>query len=176
MVSDFYYGKDRPFTARFGVRGSELIYEKFKNLKQDGSAEHYCEQFALCMGQLKVKMPHLSEDYFVECFISGLQEDVKQVLKLLSPNSIKGAFKSAKYCAQVSSTLQTKKAGGKQTGSMGVGTMSKGEISQKQEVPMISSDKRNKIVNPGILQEQTNAKTLYSKGVKGQDLQGQKRN
>lgn len=45
-------------------------------------------------------MPQLTEEYFVESFISGLQEENRQVLKLLSPKTVEGAFKRAKYCAQ----------------------------------------------------------------------------
>lgn len=95
----------------------------------------------------------------------------RQVFKLPSPNSIEGAFKSARYCAQGNNILQSKKASGKQAGALGISTVSKGEISQIQEVLVVSSEKRKNMVNSGILQEQTNVKALYYEGVKVQSLQ-----
>lgn len=61
------------FTARFGVKENELLIERFKNLKQDDTVELYCKKFAECMRQMKVKMPQLTEGYYVECFIRGNQ-------------------------------------------------------------------------------------------------------
>lgn len=63
------------FLARFGACENELLYDKFKNLKQEASVESYCNQFALAMGQLRIKK--LTEEHFIEYFISGLQEEVK---------------------------------------------------------------------------------------------------
>lgn len=103
------------FIARFGVKEHESLQERFKHLRQEGTVEAYCDQFALCMGKLRVVMPQLCEEYFVDCFISGLQEDVRQVTKLLSPSSIEGAFKRAKYCAQSDSSFYNKKHKGGST-------------------------------------------------------------
>ena len=107
--------------ARFGARENELVFEKFKNLRQDGTLEQYCKQFALCMGQVKARIPQLSEDYFVECYISGVQEDAKQVLKLLGPATVEDAMKKARLCAQGGHEWQSKRVNVKPAGTMQVG-------------------------------------------------------
>lgn len=126
-----------------------MLYERFRNLEQDGTVELYCRKYAICIGHLKVKTPQLSDEYFVESFISGLQDEIKQVLKLLSPSSVEGAFKRAKYCAQGNKILQTRKAGGKQSAVMEVNAGSKGELSPMQEVSNVHSEMRGDGVDFG---------------------------
>ena len=81
------------FAARFGVREHELLHDKFKQLRQGDSLEQYCSQFELLMEQLKLKLPQLTEDYFVECIISGLQEDLRKTIKFLTPTTMESALK-----------------------------------------------------------------------------------
>lgn len=81
------------------------------------------------MGHIKAKMPQLTEDYYVECFISGFEEDVKQVLKLLSPSCVEGAVKKAKYCVQMGEPWNNMKVSGKTVGSREGSTDVKGKLS-----------------------------------------------
>lgn len=75
----------------------------------------------------------------MECFVSVLQEDVKQVLKLLSPNNVEGAFKRARYCAQGSNALQGRKSSWKRPGRSSNSIVGKEKISQMQEVITLCS-------------------------------------
>nr|XP_017233486.1 PREDICTED: uncharacterized protein LOC108207560 [Daucus carota subsp. sativus] len=88
------------FTQRFGMRKQELLVEKFKQLKQNNSMEQYYTEFEGMVGQLKEKIPSLTEEYFLESFIGGMQAEVQQVLKILTPKSREEAYKKAKYLEQ----------------------------------------------------------------------------
>lgn len=87
------------FVARFGLLEQELLHDKFKRLKQETTVEDYYAQFEKDRGQLKSKLPLLTEEYFLESLISGLQGEVKDTLRMLGPTSVEQAFKKARTCA-----------------------------------------------------------------------------
>lgn len=84
------------FLVRFGILEQELLYDKFKQLKQESSVEVYHDQFERYMEKLKGKLPHLIEEYFVESFVSGLKGEVKNTVRLLAPTSVEQAYKKAR--------------------------------------------------------------------------------
>lgn len=43
-------------------------------------------------------MPELTEEYFVECFIGGLQDQTKETLMMLAPSTVDQAYRQAKQC------------------------------------------------------------------------------
>ncbi|XP_017241605.1 uncharacterized protein LOC135152094 [Daucus carota subsp. sativus] len=88
------------FTQRFGKGKQEWLVERFKKLKQTKSMEQYYTEFEGLVGQLKEKIPSLTEEYFLESFIGGMQAEVQQVLRILTPKSREEAYKKAKYLEQ----------------------------------------------------------------------------
>ena len=88
------------FTQRFGKSKQELLVERFKQLKQDKSVEQYYTEFEGLVGQLKEKIPSLTEEYFLDSFIGGMQAEVQQVFRILTPKSREEAYKKAKYLEQ----------------------------------------------------------------------------
>lgn len=85
------------FTARFGALEEELLYDSFKQLRQTSTVEHYFGLFERLMEQLKGRMPSLTEEFFVESFMGGLQKDIKEVVRLVETNSVDQAYKKARY-------------------------------------------------------------------------------
>lgn len=71
--------------ARFGIREQELLYDNFKQLEQTSTVNLYFAQFEKYQEQLREKMPSLTEAFFVESFIGGLQSPIKETLKLMAP-------------------------------------------------------------------------------------------
>lgn len=84
------------FSARFGVIEQELLYDKFKQLKQNSTVDHYFSQFEKCMEQLKGKMPQLTEEFFIESFLCGLETDIKNAVMMLAPVTVEAAYKKAR--------------------------------------------------------------------------------
>lgn len=93
--------------ARFGMWENDLVYANFKQLRQLTTVESYYSRFKKSMAQLREKMPSLTEEFFVECFIGGLKGSVKEVLRLVGPLSLEQAYKQAKNFQD-----QSKKSGG----------------------------------------------------------------
>lgn len=88
----------KQFISRFGTREQETLYDNFKHLKQTTTIELYFDQFEKYQEQLKGRMPDLTEEYFVECFVGGLQDKIKETLKLLAPLTVDQAYRQAKKC------------------------------------------------------------------------------
>lgn len=84
--------------SRFSMLEHELLFEYFKQLKQDGTVEQYYGKFEGYMEQLNERVPSLSEEYFKECFFSGLHKDIQMVVQLLDPETLEQAFKKARCC------------------------------------------------------------------------------
>lgn len=84
------------FSIRFGVLEQELMFERFKELKQVTTVEQYFGEFEKNMEQLKRKLPQLTEVFFVESFMSGLRPDIKTALLLLAPINLEYAYRKAK--------------------------------------------------------------------------------
>lgn len=96
------------FSARFGVMEQELLYDKFKQLKQTSTVDHYFNQFEKCREKLKGKMPQLTEDFFVERFLCGLETQIKNAVVLLAPVSVEAAYKKARQYMESKRNSSTK--------------------------------------------------------------------
>lgn len=94
---------------RFGQVETELVFDMFKKLQQVNTVEHYYDEFEKCRGQLLQKIPSLTEEYFLENFIGGLQGEIKGMIRLLEPHSLEQALKLAKFYEQTLSS-QSKKS------------------------------------------------------------------
>ncbi|KAL8133816.1 hypothetical protein AgCh_009032 [Apium graveolens] len=65
------------------------------------------KKFERYMEQLKDRVPSLTEDYFMECFASGLQKEVQVVVQLLGPDTVYHAYKKAR-CYEQSRLIERK--------------------------------------------------------------------
>lgn len=86
--------------ARFGEIDTELVFDRFKKLQQVTTVEAYFDEFEKCRGQLLMKIPSLTAEYFLENFIGGLQGEIKGMLRLLGPATLEQALKLARYYEQ----------------------------------------------------------------------------
>lgn len=57
--------------------------EKFNKLYQDITVEVYREKFEELKTLMLIRNPHLSEDYFISSFTSGLKKEIKTIVKML---------------------------------------------------------------------------------------------
>lgn len=62
--------------------------------------EHYQEMFEELKSLMMLKNPLLNETYFISSFISGLREEIKPMVKMLSPTSLTKAFEIAQLQEQ----------------------------------------------------------------------------
>lgn len=85
------------FLARFGELDTELVFDRFKRLQQVTTVEAYYDEFEKCRGQLLSKIPSLTNEYFLENFIGGLQTEIKGMIRLLEPSSLEQALKLARF-------------------------------------------------------------------------------
>lgn len=67
-------------------------------LHQQSTVDLYLSQFEKFQEQIREKMPFLTDDYFVECFIGGLQAEIREALKMLNPGTVVQAYRVAKQC------------------------------------------------------------------------------
>lgn len=95
-----WYQFTQAFMARFGEVDTELIFVKFKKLQQITTVEAYFDEFKKCKGQLLMKIPGLTNEYFMENFIGGLQVEIKGMLRLLEPTTLEQDLKLARFYEQ----------------------------------------------------------------------------
>lgn len=76
------------------------MFDKFKKLQQVSTVEAYFDDFEKCRGQLLMKIPSLTTEYFLENFIGGLQNDIRGMLRLLEPTTLEQALKLARFYEQ----------------------------------------------------------------------------
>ena len=70
---------------RFGERSMVDVIEEFNKLKQTRSVESYQVRFEELRSLLIQHNPHLSETYFVSSYLSGLNEELRPMVKVLRP-------------------------------------------------------------------------------------------
>lgn len=99
------------FISRFGELDTGLVFDRFKRLQQSTTVEAYYDEFEKCRGQLLNKIPSLTNEYFMENFIGGLQTEIRGMIRLLEPSSLEQALKLARHYEQ-SITPQQKKTSG----------------------------------------------------------------
>lgn len=96
------------FIGRFGETDTELVFDRFKRLQQKSSVEEYYDNFEKCRGQVLKKIPNLTDEYFLEILVGGLQSEIKGMIRLLEPTSLEHALKLARYYEQNLSTQPRK--------------------------------------------------------------------
>jgi len=70
-------------------RSMRDIIEEFNKLKQIGVVQIYQLKFEELRSLMMVHYPHLLEEYFVSSFISGLMDEVRPMVKMMQPATVK---------------------------------------------------------------------------------------
>ena len=82
----------RVLLMRFGSDAYEDPLGQLTKLKQWGSVKVYQEKFE----ELANKTHGLSEEFFVSCFVSGLQEEILAGVKMFQPKTVAQAMSLAR--------------------------------------------------------------------------------
>jgi len=64
------------------------IIEEFNKLKQTGSVESYQMRFEKLRSLMIQHNPYLSETYFVSSYLSGLNDELRPMVKVLRPQIV----------------------------------------------------------------------------------------
>jgi hypothetical protein len=101
--------------TRFGPTAYDDPMESMTRLRQTSTVEVYKAQFEALTNRLR----GLFEGYKLSCFLSGLNEEIKLLVKLLAPTSLLQAFSLAKmqeeYVATARKTFKPYYIGGDKT-------------------------------------------------------------
>ena len=73
---------------RFDNRIGRDVVEEFNKLQQVEQVEEWQEKFEELKTFMMIKNPHLGEEYFVSSFISGLKDEIKTMIRMLSPATL----------------------------------------------------------------------------------------
>ena len=72
------------------------VVEKFNKIRQGGSVAEYQRRFEELKALMLNHNPYLTKAYFVSNFISGLNEELKPMVKVLQPQTLKHATNSVR--------------------------------------------------------------------------------
>lgn len=72
------------------------VIEEFNKLKQTDSVETYQVRFEELRSLMLQHNPHLSETYFVSNYLSGLNEELRPMVKVLRPQMMEQATENAR--------------------------------------------------------------------------------
>ena len=86
----------RDLCTRFGDKSLRDVIEKFNKPKQEGTVQAYQLKFKELRSLMVVHQPHLTEEYFVSSFISGLGDEVRPTVKMMQPRTVEQAADSAR--------------------------------------------------------------------------------
>ncbi|XP_076897480.1 uncharacterized protein LOC143550772 [Bidens hawaiensis] len=90
----------RSILNRFSTRLSENPIEDLKNLQQTGTLQDYCEAFDALLNKVQ-----LCESYAAGLFIAGLKPEIRCLVKIFKPQTIRDVISMAKQQEVVYSTL-----------------------------------------------------------------------
>ena len=81
---------------RFGEKSMANIVEEFIKLKQEGTVVEYQAQFEELRSMVCPMQPGLTEQYLVSSFISGLREELRPMVKMMTPTFVRQAAEKAR--------------------------------------------------------------------------------
>nr|XP_027071904.1 uncharacterized protein LOC113696724 [Coffea arabica] len=84
-------------SRRFGDLGDEDGVEEFNKLQQSSTVMAYQEKFEELRAIVLLRNQGLSESYFVSSYLSGLQEELKALVKMHKPQTLQEAFEVARW-------------------------------------------------------------------------------
>lgn len=82
---------------RFGDLGDDYGVEEFNKLQQSSTVMAYQEKFEELRAIVLLKNPGLTESYLVSNYLSGLQEELKVLVKMHKPQTLQEAFEIARW-------------------------------------------------------------------------------
>ncbi|XP_027150147.1 uncharacterized protein LOC113750359 [Coffea eugenioides] len=85
------------FCSRFGNLGEDDVIEEFNKLHQTSTVITYQERFEELRAAVMLKVPCLTESYYISSFLSGLKEEIKSVVKIHKPATLQSAFEKARW-------------------------------------------------------------------------------
>ncbi|XP_022032970.1 uncharacterized protein LOC110934084 [Helianthus annuus] len=137
---------ERSITNRFSTRLSEEPMEDLKNLQQTSTLQEYCEAFDALLYRVV-----LCEEYAAGLFIAGLKPEIRCLVKIFKPKTVRDAIAMAKQQEVVYSTLFGPKEVKKWSGST-TSTMSSTSTSFKgSNQPLTTSNSSFKATNTNAL-------------------------
>nr|XP_027122333.1 uncharacterized protein LOC113739303 [Coffea arabica] len=88
------------FTAelikRFGNVKQLDPVEEFSKLQQTSTVQAYQEKFEELMAEVVIVAPSLPESFYISCFLSGLNDEIRSMVKMHDIGSLSEVFKKAK--------------------------------------------------------------------------------
>ena len=81
---------------RFRERSMADVIKEFKMLKQTGTVTEYLDEFEELRALLWTIQPHLTEQYFVSNFVSGLKGELRSMVKMMLLASVRQAAEKAR--------------------------------------------------------------------------------
>ncbi|KAL5729826.1 hypothetical protein ACHQM5_002722 [Ranunculus cassubicifolius] len=82
--------------ARFSDEACENIIGEFNKLQQTSTVDEYQNRFEELKSLMLQKNPHLTAEYFIMSFISGLKDDIRHMVQMFRPASLAYAISLAK--------------------------------------------------------------------------------
>lgn len=73
---------------RFEPAGSEDPGEEFNKLQQSGTVNEYQNKFKALRAAIAAQNRHQPEAYWISSFISGLNPEIKSMVRLLKPKTL----------------------------------------------------------------------------------------
>ncbi|KAK2985526.1 hypothetical protein RJ640_015851 [Escallonia rubra] len=86
----------KDLSLRFEEQCFDSVVHKFNKLKQTSTVSDYQGQFEQLRAQMIAKNYTLTEEYFVESFLSGLREEVRGMVQMFGPTSLMEAYSKAR--------------------------------------------------------------------------------
>ncbi|XP_027174452.1 uncharacterized protein LOC113774084 [Coffea eugenioides] len=81
---------------RFGEGDPQEAIEEFNKLVQTGSIADYLEKFEMLKSLVMISLPGQPDSYYKSCFLSGLKEEVVNMVRMTKPLTLADAIETAK--------------------------------------------------------------------------------
>ncbi|XP_027169598.1 uncharacterized protein LOC113769341 [Coffea eugenioides] len=81
---------------RFGALGQMDPVEEFNKLQLSSTVLAYQEKFEELLSEVIIRAPQLPENYSISCFLSGLPDELRSMVKTHDPKTLSKAFELAK--------------------------------------------------------------------------------
>lgn len=97
--------------GRFVDRNIMDVVEEFNKLRKEGMVQSYQLKFEELKSLMLILNPHLTEGYFVFSFVSRLSEELRPIVKMQQPRTIKLAIECARLQELIVEALMRKQRG-----------------------------------------------------------------
>ncbi|KAM0053973.1 putative nucleotidyltransferase, Ribonuclease H [Helianthus debilis subsp. tardiflorus] len=140
----------RSAITRFSERLSEDAMEELKNLNQTGSLHDYTKEFDSLLNRVK-----LSDEYAASLYVGGLKPEIRCLVKIFKPKTMRDAISMAKQQNVVFTTLFGDKDNKKLVNSynastsgtkVGLGMNNKSLVNTSSTLPLLPTPPGNKML------------------------------